>query len=114
MKSKALNRKRIHRRIRRKVEGTGVKPRLHVFRSNKSIYCSLINDLDGVTIASVRSSDVDQGGSKSEIAKRVGQLLAEKAKDAGISEVKFDRGGYLYHGRVKSLADGARESGLKF
>lgn len=114
MKTKAQNRKRIHRRIRKKIKGTAEMPRLHVYRSNKGIYGSLINDLDGLTITSVRSTDVDQAGTKSEVAKRVGSLLAEKAKDHGITSVKFDRGGYLYHGRVKALADGARESGLTF
>lgn len=114
MNTKVLKRKKIHSRIRMKVKGTGAVPRLHVYRSNKAIYASLINDLEGVTIASVKSSDVSQEGTKVEVAKRVGTLLAEKASTAGISEVKFDRGGYLYHGRIKSLADGAREAGLKF
>ena len=114
MKSKAINRKKIHKRIRRRIAGTSVLPRLHVYRSNKSIYASIIDDLNGTTLASARSSEIDEKGTKAEIAKKVGALVAEKAKASGIEKVKFDRGGYLYHGRVKSLADGAREAGLKF
>lgn len=114
MKSKQYNRSRIHNRIRKKVSGTSSKPRLHVYRSNKGIYCQLIDDLSGVTIASASSKEVSASGNKSETAKEVGKLIGSKAKSAGIETVKFDRGGYLYHGRVKSLADGAREGGLKF
>jgi large subunit ribosomal protein L18 len=116
--NKNLNRRtRIRYRIRKKVSGTSEKPRLSVFRSNKAIYAQLINDLDGVTLASASSFSkelVEQQGTKTEIAKGVGKLIAGKAKEVGIETVVFDRGGYLYHGRVKSLAEGAREGGLKF
>lgn len=114
MKSKVASRKRIHNRIRKKVSGTASKPRLHVYRSNKGIYVQLIDDLSGVTLASASSKEVANSGNKSEVAKSVGKLISDKAKSAGIDSVKFDRGGYLYHGRVKSLAEGAREGGLKF
>lgn len=114
--SKKESRQRIHKRIRKKVKGTSDRPRLSVFRSNKSIYCQLIDDRSGVTIASVSSNDKDAKleGTKTEQAKKVGQLIASKAQSLNIENVVFDRGGYLYHGRVKSLAEGARESGLKF
>lgn len=116
--NKNLNRRtRIRYRIRKKVSGTPEKPRLSVFKSNKAIYAQLINDLDGVTLAAASSfsKELDeQKGTKTEQAKGVGKLIAEKAKEAGIEMVVFDRGGYLYHGRVKSLAEGAREGGLKF
>ena len=114
MISKVQSRKRIHQRIRKKISGTPAKPRLAVNRSNKAISCQLIDDVNGVTVASASSKDVSGEGTKSEVSKRVGALIGEKAKSLGIDTVKFDRGGYLYHGRVKSLADGAREAGLNF
>lgn len=112
---KAERRLRIRRSIRTKISGTATKPRLSVFRSNKAIYAQLINDLEGKTLVSVSSSTIESNaGSKVEISSQVGKTLASKAQEIGISEVVFDRSGYLYHGRVKSLAEGAREGGLKF
>ena len=105
-----------HRRVRAKVSGTAACPRLNVFRSSKHIYAQLIDDVNGVTLVSASSMDKEfegQGGNK-EAAKKVGQLVGKRAVEKGIETVVFDRGGYLYHGRVKELADGARESGLKF
>ncbi|WP_028585172.1 50S ribosomal protein L18 [Desulfogranum mediterraneum] len=106
------------KRIRKKISGTGDKPRMRVFRSNKHIYVQLIDDLKQQTITSMstESKEFDGSGLKDrcELAKKVGEMLAEKAKAAGIEEVVFDRGGYIYHGRVKALSDGAREGGLKF
>lgn len=115
--SKLQRRTRIKRRIRKVVEGTANRPRLSVFRSNKEIYTQLIDDTSGKTILSVSSRDKEiasQKGTKIEISALVGKKTAEKAKEAGIDLVSFDRNGYLYHGRVKALADGAREGGLKF
>ncbi len=115
--SKQDRRERIRFRIRKTVSGNSKRPRLAVFRSNKEIYAQLIDDLSRVTLASASSRDKDIDASsvnKSEAAKLVGQSIAEKALKAGVVEVTFDRGGYLYHGRVKSLAEGAREGGLKF
>ena len=114
--NKANRRKRIHYRIRKKVQGTAERPRLAVYRSNKEIYAQLIDDLAGHTLASASSRDkgMDCSGTKVEVSKRVGTALAEKAKAANVETVVFDRGGYLFHGRVKSLAEGAREGGLKF
>ncbi len=114
MISKLKSRKRIQKRIRKKVSGVAAKPRLAVFRSNKAIACQLIDDINGVTLASASSKEVSSDGNKSEISKKVGELIASKAKAIGIEVAKFDRGGNLYHGRVKSLADGAREAGLNF
>ncbi len=114
MDSKVYNRTRVRYRIRKKVSGTTEKPRLSVFRSNKEIYCQLIDDLNGRTIESASSKGIKAEGSKVNIAAEVGKAIASKAKAAGIERVVFDRGGYLYHGRVKSLADGAREGGLIF
>jgi large subunit ribosomal protein L18 len=114
MDSKLYNRTRVKYRIRKKVSGTNQKPRLSVFRSNKEIYCQLIDDVNGVTLASANSKGVKLDGNKIAIAAEVGKMLATRAKDAGIAKVVFDRGGYLYHGRVKALADGAREGGLIF
>ncbi|WMJ75238.1 50S ribosomal protein L18 [Cytophagaceae bacterium ABcell3] len=112
---KDLRRLKIRRSIRKKVSGTGNKPRLSVYRSNKGIYAQIIDDLKGHTLVSASVSELSNSkGTKVELSKGVGQLLAEKAVSNGISEVIFDRGGYLYHGRVKALADGAREGGLKF
>lgn len=114
--SKTAKRKRIHWRIRKKIKGQANRPRLSVFRSNKAIYCQLIDDLNGVTIASANSLEdaAKTDGNKSDQAKAVGKLIADRAKSAKIDEVCFDRSGYLYHGRVKALAEGAREGGLKF
>jgi len=116
-KNKLSRRTKIRLHIRKRVSGTADKPRLSVFRSNKSIYAQLINDVEGVTLASASSASKDIGENKvtkTEAAKLVGKLIAERAKESGIETVVFDRGGYLYHGRVKSLAEGAREGGLKF
>ncbi len=109
-------RERRHRRIRGKVAGTAVRPRLAVFRSNKGIFAQLIDDESGRTIAGASWLGLKKSfkGNKSEQAAEVGMALAEAAKQAGIEAVVFDRGGYLYHGRVKALAEGAREGGLKF
>lgn len=115
--TKDYRRARIHNRIRKIVEGTSSRPRLNVFRSNKHIKVQLIDDSKGLTLVSASSSEkviLESKVNKVEQAKLVGKLVAEKALKAGISEIVFDRGGYLYHGRVKSLADAARESGLKF
>lgn len=113
--SKTARRKRIHHRIRKRMEGTSNRPRLSVYRSNKQIYCQLIDDLNGVTLAHASSNDeAVTGGNKSETAGKVGELIAERAQALNISEVVFDRGGYLFHGRVKALAEGARSKGLKF
>lgn len=111
---KELRRLRIRRSIRKKISGVSTKPRLSVFRSNKAIYAQLIDDTTGRTILSVSSVEAEANGTKVEQSKAVGQKVAEKALANGITEVVFDRGGYLYHGRVKALADGAREGGLKF
>ena len=112
--TKLKRRKRIHQRVRKKIKGTAQKPRLNVFRSNKYIYVQLIDDENGHTIASASSYEaaVANEGNKADQAKEVGKLIAERAKAAGIERALFDRGGYLYHGRVKSLAEGAREGGL--
>lgn len=112
--SKEQRRLKIRKRIRRTVSGTAERPRLSVYRSNKEIYAQVINDVDGVTIASASSRELDAKAPKMDLAKQVGVKLAEKAKAAGVSKVSFDRGGYLYHGRVLSLAEGAREGGLQF
>ena len=113
--SKLERRQRIKHRIRKIVTGTAEKPRLSVFRSNKEIYAQLVDDVAGVTLASVSSRDKEiTSGSKAEAASAVGKGIAEKAAKAGVQTVAFDRNGYLYHGRVKVLADAAREAGLKF
>ena len=115
--SKTQRKLRIRRRIRKVSAGTAERPRLSVFRSNKEIYVQLIDDNAGVTLAAVSSRDKElssEKGSKTEIATLVGKAIAEKSKKAGIEKVAFDRGGNLYHGRVKALAEGAREAGLKF
>ena len=111
--NKIERRIKIKFRIRKKVVGTAERPRLSVFRSNKQIYAQVINDKAGVTLAAASSLGFEKMN-KTEQAKKVGLLLAEKAKAAGVESVVFDRNGYLYHGRVQSLADGAREGGLKF
>jgi large subunit ribosomal protein L18 len=109
-------RQRRHRRVRGKIRGTAERPRLVVYRSNKGISAQLVDDLDGRTLASASWLQLKKGpkGNKTEQATEVGKLLAQKAKQASIEVVVFDRGGYLYHGRVKALADAAREGGLKF
>jgi len=111
-RTKEQSRKRIHMRVRKKVNGTAERPRLSVYRSNKAIYCQLINDLAGHTMAAATS--LGMTGNNVAQAVEVGKLIAELAKAAGVEQVTFDRGGYLYHGRVKALADGAREGGLQF
>lgn len=110
---KELRRKRIQMGVRNKISGTADQPRLAVFRSNKQIYAQIINDVDGVTITAASSIKLKTTNSI-DLAKEVGTLIAQAAQEKGVSKVKFDRGGYLYHGRVKSLADAAREAGLKF
>jgi large subunit ribosomal protein L18 len=113
--TKPERRQRIRFRIRKTISGTPTKPRLSVFRSNNEIYAQLIDDVNGVTILAASSREKEIGkGTNVEVATAVGKLAAEKALKAGISEVTFDRGGYLYHGRIKSLAEGARAAGLKF
>ena len=114
--SREKRRLRIRRRIRKNLRGTASRPRLAVFRSNKEIYAQVIDDVTSTTLAtaSSRDKDIKADGSGMEVAAAVGKAIAEKASKAGIEAVAFDRGGYLYHGRVKSLADGAREGGLKF
>ena len=114
--TKEKRRKKIKKRIRSVVNGTANRPRLTVFRSNKQIYAQLVDDVTGVTLASVGSAKNEKAQSISKVdqAKLIGAELAEAAKEAGITEVVFDRNGYLYHGRVKSLAEAAREAGLKF
>ncbi len=105
-----------HKRVRGKVSGTPERPRLDVFRSAKNIYAQVIDDVNGVTIASASTVEKDfsgYGGNK-DAAKKIGQVIAERCKAKGIENVVFDRGGYLYHGRVKELAEGAREGGLQF
>ena len=112
--TKEQSRKRIHQRVRKKINGTAEKPRLAVYRSNKAIYAQLIDDVNATTIAAASSKECGLTGAKVEQAKAVGKLIAEKATSNNISAVVFDRGGYLYHGRVKALAEGAREAGLAF
>lgn len=114
---KVLRRQKLRWRTRAKVSGTADKPRLSVFRSNKDIYVQLIDDTNGTTLASSNSRQKDiaaQSGTKSEKSVMVGKALAQKALELGVEKCVFDRGGYLYHGRVKAVADGAREGGLKF
>lgn len=117
-KKKNLRRARIRRGIRSKIEGTAERPRMSVFRSNRDIYVQLINDMQGHTLVAASSRDADMQANnklkKVEQSKKVGEKVAQLAKEAGITRVVFDRGGYLYHGRVKALADGAREGGLQF
>jgi large subunit ribosomal protein L18 len=113
--TKPQRRQRIRFRIRKSISGTATNPRLSVFRSNKEIYAQLIDDVNGVTLLAASSREKEIGkGTNVEVAIAVGKLVAEKALKAGIEVVTFDRGGYLYHGRIKSLAEGARAAGLKF
>ncbi len=117
IKSRNDNRVKRHERVRKHISGTPELPRLCVFRSSKNIYAQIIDDVNGKTLAAASSMDKDlalaYGGNK-DAAKAVGEKIGRIAKDAGIEQVVFDRGGYLYHGRVKELADGAREAGLDF
>ena len=115
--TKNERRLRIKNRIRKVVSGTEARPRLAVYRSNKEIYAQIVDDVSGKTLAAASSRDKSIStakGNKSEVAELVGKALGEKALKAGVETIAFDRGGYLYHGRVKSLAEGAREAGLKF
>ena len=115
--TKTERRLRIKNRIRKIVSGTASQPRLAVFRSNKEIYAQVVDDVSGKTLAAASSRDKDitkSKGNKAEVATLVGKSVAEKALKAGVETISFDRSGYLYHGRVKSLAEGAREAGLKF
>ena len=113
MVTKQERRNKIKTRIRGKVSGTAERPRMTVFRSNKQIYVQLVDDSEGKTLVSASSKGMEEG-TKTELAAKVGQAIAEKALAEGITEVVFDRNGYLFHGRVKSLADAARNGGLKF
>lgn len=113
MVSKIARRNKIKTRIRGKISGTAQRPRMTVFRSNKAIYVQLIDDLAGKTLCAASSKGIAEG-TKSEISEKVGEAVAKKALEMGITEVVFDRNGYLFHGRVKSLADAARKAGLKF
>jgi large subunit ribosomal protein L18 len=114
--SKIARRKRIHHRIRKKMEGSASRPRLSVYRSNKQIYAQLIDDARGTTLASASSAEeaITAAGTKTDVARKVGELIGSRAVALNISSVVFDRGGYLFHGRVKALADGARSAGLQF
>lgn len=110
-------RKKRHARVRAKLSGTSTRPRLNVFRSNKHIYAQIIDDMNGVTLASASTLDKDfnlESSSNVEAAQKVGELVAKRAVEKGITDVIFDRGGYLYHGRIQALADAARENGLQF
>lgn len=116
---KNIARKRRHTRVRRKIEGTAARPRLNVFRSANHIYAQIIDDTNGATLASASTVDPElkgqlQHGGNVESAQKVGQLVAKRAIEKGIQAVVFDRGGYLYHGRIQALADSAREAGLEF
>ena len=113
MISKIARRNKIKTRIRGKISGTPERPRMSVFRSNKGIYVQIIDDIAGNTLVAASSKGLE-GGTKTEVAAKVGADIAKKALDKGITQVVFDRNGYLFHGRVKSLADAAREAGLKF
>lgn len=112
--TKFARREKIHKRIRSTVSGTSQRPRMTVFRSNKQIYVQLIDDVNGSTLVSASSKEIKQGGTKCDVSVLVGKAIAEKATSKGIATVVFDRGGFLYHGRVKALAEAAREAGLKF
>jgi large subunit ribosomal protein L18 len=117
MVTKSLRREKIKFRVRKKISGSTERPRLSVFRSNTDIYAQLIDDKEGKTLASASSKDKDivaQKGTKVEKSKLVGAAIARKASDLGLLDVIFDRSGYLYHGRVRAVAEGAREGGLKF
>jgi len=114
---KNATRKKRHARVRAKLSGTSARPRLNVFRSNKHVYAQVIDDMSGVTLASASTLDKEltlESTSNVEAAQKVGELVAKRAVEKGISSVVFDRGGYLYHGRIQALADAARENGLQF
>lgn len=111
---KLKRRKKIKQGIRRKIRGTAEKPRVSVYKSNKAIYAQLVDDLKGHTIVAASSKELADKTVNADLSKEMGKKLAEKAKSAGIEEAVFDRNGYLYHGRVKAVAEGAREGGLKF
>ena len=114
--TKENRRRRIRWRIRKKIRGTQVRPRLSIFRSNKEIYCQLIDDISGHTMASASSREegIDKSVNKTEQSKQVGKIMAGRVKAENVETLVFDRSGYLYHGRVKALADGLREEGIKF
>ena len=114
LQAKAKRRTRRRFTTRKAIKGTAERPRLVVFRSNAAIYCQLIDDAQGFTLAEASSKKLGEKAAKSELSKKTGMAIAEKAKEKGIASVVFDRNGYLYHGRIKALADGAREGGLKF
>ena len=114
MLTKEQRRQKIKTRVRGKISGTKECPRLSVFRSNKQIYAQVIDDTTGTTLASASSLGLEDKLPKKELAAKVGELIAKNAKDAGVERVAFDRNGYLYHGRIKELADAARKGGLKF
>ncbi|WP_066072346.1 50S ribosomal protein L18 [Neobacillus soli] len=114
---KNATRKKRHARVRAKLSGTSARPRLNVFRSNKHIYAQVIDDINGVTLASASTLDKEftlETSSNFEAAQKVGELVAKRAVEKGITSIVFDRGGYLYHGRIQALADAARENGLQF
>jgi large subunit ribosomal protein L18 len=113
-KIKLFAREKRHRRVRAKIIGTEIKPRLSVFKSNRGIYAQIIDDVLSHTLASVHAREIKDQGDKTAISFKLGKLLARKAQEKNISVVVFDKGGYKYHGRIKALADGAREGGLKF
>lgn len=113
-KQKNIRLKRRHRRVRKDIVGTPDRPRLAVYRSNRHIYAQVIDDFAGRTLASASSLTVSNGRDRKSTAKAVGSAVAAKAKAAGVTKVAFDRGGFMYHGRVQSLADGARDGGLEF
>jgi len=110
---KEKRRKRIKYRIRKQINGNAVRPRVSIYRSNKQIYCQAIDDNSSTTLVSASSTEVKSSGNKAEVAKEVGKLLASKLKDGGFETAVLDRNGYLYHGRVKALADGIREGGIQ-
>ncbi|HEY9342062.1 MAG TPA: 50S ribosomal protein L18 [Hanamia sp.] len=117
MSTKISARQKIRYRIRKKISGSAAKPRLSVFRSNKDIYVQLIDDASGTTLASASSREKDiaaQKVNKVDVSKMVGEAIAKKSQELGIKDVVFDRSGYLYHGRIKAVAEGAREGGLQF
>jgi large subunit ribosomal protein L18 len=120
MKAKRARREKAHLRVRKRVQGSAERPRLAIYKSLRYIYAQVIDDERGVTLAQANSSDpaireaVGNSTASKDAAKRVGELVAERAKDKGVDKVVFDRGGYIYHGRIQALADGAREKGLQF
>ena len=114
MTTKVERRLKIKRSVRSKISGTAERPRLTVFRSNKQIYAQVIDDTTGRTLAAASSLKIEESASKKELAAKVGEQIAKSAQEAGVQVVVFDRNGYLYHGRIKELADSARNGGLKF